>query len=73
MRSLPILLAVALVTTVTLTAANVGTSALTTIDTTDHNAAAASPRIEARAGVAVASPTDVIDTARPLAFILIVR
>ena len=54
-------------------AANVGTSALTTIDTTDHDAVAASPRIEARAGVAVASPTDVIDTARPLAFILIVR
>ena len=72
MRSLPILLAVALVTAVTL-AANVGTSALTTIDTTDHDAAAASPRIEARAGIAVASPTGVIDTARPLAFILIVR
>ena len=72
MRSLPILLVIALITAVTL-AANVGTSALTTIDTTDHDAVAASPRIEARAGVAVASPTDVIDTARPLAFILIVR
>lgn len=72
MRSLPILLAGALVTAVTL-AAGIGTSAVTTIDTTDHAAAAASPRVEARAGVAVASPTDVIDTARPLAFILIVR
>ena len=72
MRSLPILLVIALVTAVTL-AANVGTSALTTIDTTDHDAAADSPRIEARAGVAVASPAGVIDTARPLAFILIVR
>ena len=72
MRSLPILLAVALVTAVTI-AAGIGTSAVTTIDTTDHAAAAASPRVEARAGVAVASSTDVIDTARPLAFILIVR
>ena len=72
MRSLPILLAVALVSVVTL-AAGIGTSAVTTIDTTDHAAAAASPRIEARAGVAIASPAGVIDTARPLAFILIVR
>ena len=72
MRSLPILLVIALVTVVTF-AANVGTSALTTIDTTDHAAAAASPRIEARAGVAVASPAGVIDTAKPLAFILIIR
>ena len=54
-------------------AANFGTSAVTTIDTTDHDAAAASPRIEARAGVAVASPAGVLDTAKPLAFILIIR
>ena len=72
MRSLPILLAGALVTAVTL-AANVGTSALTTIDTTDHDAAAASPRIEARAGATAASPAGEIDTSKPLSFMLIMR
>ena len=72
MRSLPILLVAALVAAVTF-AAGIGTSALTTIDTTDHAAAAISPRIEARGGVAVASPADTIDTAKPLAFILIIR
>ena len=45
----------------------------TTIDTTDHAASAAAPRIEARAGAAESSPTSEIDTAKPLAFMLIVR
>ena len=54
-------------------AANIGTSSLTTIDTTDHAAAAASPRIEARAGATAASPAGKIDTSKPLSFMLIMR
>ncbi len=72
MRSLFLVLAAAFITAAAL-AAGIGTSALTTIDTTDHAASAASPRIEARAGASESSPTSEIDTAKPLAFILIVR
>ena len=72
MRSLFLVLAAALFAAAAL-AAGIGMSALTTIDTTDHAASAASPRIEARAGASESSPTSEIDTAKPLAFILIVR
>ncbi len=72
MRSLFLVLAAALFAAAAL-AAGIGMSALTTIDTTDHAASAAAPRIEARAGAAESSPTSEIDTAKPLAFMLIVR
>ncbi len=72
MRNLLSVLAVAFVTAAAL-AAGVGTSALTTIDTTDHAASTTAPRIEARAGASELSPASSIDTAKPLAFMLIVR
>ena len=72
MRSLFLVLAAALFAAAAL-AAGIGMSALTTIDTTDHAASAAAPRIEARAGASESSPTSEIDTAKPLAFMLIVR
>ena len=72
MRNLLSVLAAAFVTAAVL-AAGVGTSALTTIDTTDHAASATAPRIEARAGASELSPASSIDTAKPLAFMLIVR
>ncbi len=51
----------------------IGTSSLTTIDTTDHTASVAAPFLETRAGDALASAAGRIDTASPIGFLFIVR
>lgn len=50
-----------------------GVSSAVVIDTTDHAATAAAPRLETRAGAADASAAGEIDTATPQAFTLVIR
>lgn len=70
---LPILAATGGIVAAALGADATGVSSVVVIDATDHSAVAAAPRLETRASDSGASDAGEIDTATPLAFVLIVR